>query len=82
MYQEVEEKIKVLAAFANGQIIPKIFEWSGRKYKIGRVALAYQERSGRSINYYFSVECESGGVFKLKYNDENLTWMLEEHWVE
>lgn len=82
MYQTVGKKVKVLAAFEDGKIIPMKFKWSGRDHRIKKVNLFYEERSGRSINYYFSVETETGGVFKLRYNDENLSWTLEEYWVE
>ncbi len=82
MYEKVEEKVKMLAIFEGGAVVPQIFKWQNRTYKIKNVNLAYQEREGRSINYYYSVDCEDGGVFKLKYNDENLTWTIEELWVE
>jgi hypothetical protein len=82
MYQEVREKIKVLALFDQGKITPKAFKWSGREFRIAKIALAYQERSGRTVYYFFGVECKNGSVFKLKYNNEKLIWNLEERWVE
>lgn len=82
MYEKVGDKIKVLAVFEGGAVIPKIFKWKDRTYKIKNVNLAYQEREGRSINYYYSVDCLDGGVFKLCYNDEKLTWTIEEFWVD
>lgn len=44
--------------------------------------MAYQEREGQSMNYYFSVEDDNSNVFKLRYNDQKLTWWLEEQWVD
>lgn len=88
-YQEIGEKIKVLAIFKNGTVFPHIFEWSGRRYKIDKVNLAYQEREGGSINYYFAIESlsassrqESSLVAKIKYNDKSMIWTLEEIWVK
>jgi hypothetical protein len=80
-YQEIGEKIKVLAVFKNGTIFPHIFEWNNRRHKVDKVNLSYQEREGQSINYYFAVE--SGGlVAKLKYNDKGMDWSIEEVWVK
>lgn len=79
-YETVGEKIKVLAVFKNGTIFPYAFEWQNKRRKIDKVNLAYQEREGNSINYWFAVE--SGGLIaKLKYNNVSLVWVLEEIWV-
>ena len=82
MYTDINKKIKVIALFENGKIIPKIFRWQNRDYKIKEISLAYQEREGRSVNYFFGVETEDGNVMKLRYNDEKLTWWLLETWVD
>lgn len=82
MYETVNEKVKMMASFDKGTCLPVVFKWKGRNYKIAKVNLAYQERDGRSINYYYSVEADTGAVFKLRYNDEKLIWWLEEYWVE
>lgn len=78
-YQEIGEKIKVLAIFKNGTIFPHIFEWNNRRHKIDKVNLSYQEREGSSINYYFAIESR-GLVAKLKYNNKSMIWSLEEVW--
>jgi hypothetical protein len=54
-YEVVQEKIKVLAVFKDGTVFPHVFEWNGRRYKVDKVNLSYQEREGSSINYYFAV---------------------------
>lgn len=81
MYQQISERIEVLAVFKNGTIFPYIFSWKGKKRKIDKVNLSYQERDGVSINYYFAIE-SAGLVAKLKYNDKSLLWELEEIWTE
>lgn len=78
-YQEIGEKIKVLAIFKNGTIFPHVFEWNNRRHKIDKVNLSYQERDGESINYYFAIEAK-GLVAKLKYNDKDMDWSIEEVW--
>lgn len=80
-YQEIKEQIKVAAVFKNGTVFPYVFEWQKKRRKIDKVNLAYQEREGGSINYWYAVE--SGGlVAKLKYNNVSMIWKLEEIWVE
>jgi len=82
MYTEINKKIKVIALFENGKIIPKVFRYSNRDYRVREISLTYDERVGRAKNYFFGVETEDGNVFKLKYNDENLTWWLNEIWSD
>lgn len=82
MYTVVGKKVKMMALFEGGKIIPKVFRYGGRDYKVREISLAYQEREGRSVNYYFGVETDDGGVMKLHYNDEKLTWTLNEIWTD
>ena len=82
MYEVIGDKVKVLAAFENGKIIPKVFRWQNRDYKIKEINIVYQEREGRSVNYFFGVETVDGNIFKLKYNDEKLTWWVNEVWKD
>jgi len=82
MYDNISEKVRVLAVFERGVISPRLFRWSSRDYKIMSVSMRYQEKNGASINHYFSVETEDGGVFKLVFNDKLLTWTLEEVWKD
>jgi hypothetical protein len=80
-YEAVQEKIEVLAIFKNGTIFPYVFLWKNKKRKIDKVNLAYQERDGASINYYYAIESQ-GLVAKMRYNDKTLIWELEEVWVD
>lgn len=82
MYEIINEKVKMLAAFDNGKIIPKVFCWQNRDYKIKNINLVYQERHGQSVDYFFSVETETGAIFKLKYNSEQLVWWVGEVWID
>ena len=82
MYQEIGEKVKVRADFEGGQIRPRLIKWQNRNYKIEKINLVSQEREGKSINYHFAVETDKGSCLKLKYNNEKLTWSIEELWLE
>lgn len=80
-YEDVKERIKVLAVFKNGTVFPHVIEWNGKRRKIDKVNLSYQERDGASINYWFAIESE-GLVAKIKYNNISMIWTIEEIWVE
>jgi hypothetical protein len=80
--EKMNEKIRTMAVFENSGIKPIVFEWNGHNHKVKKINLAYQEREGRSVNYYFGIETTTDEVFRLKYNDQKLTWTLEEHWVD
>jgi hypothetical protein len=80
-YQEIGEKIKVLAVFKNGTVFPHVFEWRGRRRQIDKVNLSYQEREGSSINYWFAVDSD-GLVAKIRYNNVSMIWTMEEIWTE
>lgn len=82
MYEEVHEKVKVRADFDFGKITPLLIKWRNRDFKVAKINLVSQERDGQSLNYYFAVETDSGNCFKLKYNDKDLIWLIEESWVE
>ena len=79
-YQEIGEKIKVLAMFKNGTVFPRVFDWNNRRHTVDKVNLSYQEREGGSVSYFFAIEA-NGLVAKIKYNDESLIWTVEEIWV-
>jgi hypothetical protein len=80
-YNEVKEKIKVMAVFKDGTIFPYIIDWKRRRFRVDRVNLAYQEREGASINYFFAIESK-GLVAKLKYNNTSMIWEILEVWNE
>lgn len=82
MYTKINKKVKIIALFEAGKVVPKILRYGNRDYKVKEVSLAYQEREGRSVNYYFGVETDGGSVFKLRYNDAQLDWWLEEVWSD
>ncbi len=80
MYTTIDKKVKMIALFDGGRVIPRIFRWQNRDHKVREVSISYREREGRSVSYYFGIETEDGGVFKLKYNDQQLIWTLLEVW--
>jgi len=82
MYTAINRKVQVVALFQNGKIIPKIFKWQSRDYKVHEISLYYTERDGKSINHYFGILTSDGNVFKLSFNNLSLIWILQEVWSE
>lgn len=81
MHEKVNEKIEVLGDFKGGSVVPRAFKLAGKVLKINKVHLSYQEREGKFINYYYSVETE-GAIYKLKFNNGSLVWETLELWLE
>lgn len=61
--------------------MPRAFKLNKKVLKVKKVHLAYQEREGKFINYYYSVETESG-IYKIKFNNGSLVWEAVELWLE
>lgn len=57
--------------------IPKWVKWKNRVYKIEKIGLHHTFREGKTLYHIFSVT--SGSLFlRLRFNTENLSWVLEE----
>lgn len=53
------------------------FMWSGRKYVVTKVNLAYKRQKGARWEWCFAVSDEANS-YVLVYDPEELTWILEE----
>ena len=82
MYTNINEQVKMIVVFDRGIVTPRLFRWHNRDYKVSEISMRYQEREGRSVNYFFGIETDNGNVFKLRYNDEQLAWWLMEVWSD
>lgn len=90
MFEQINEPVDVAALFsARGgttfggkpTLIPKKFKWQGREYPIKTVNLTYSSFEGRIKFYYFAVS-DNTSYFKLRFNSQNLSWVLLESYVE
>ena len=73
---DLNERIEVLAWFRNGKIIPRIFIWKNKKYKITKVTYNWQERSGRETISYFSVSTGED-MYQISFNNTSYSWMID-----
>lgn len=79
MYEEINERVSVVAIFKNGQAVPHSFRWRGRKYLVEKVNLVHEEKRGKEILFCFSVS-SGGNSYELIFDNLHLTWTLEKIW--
>lgn len=75
MYDQINEVVEVLVSFKKNEIIPKIFNWRRKIYKIDKVHLVHTSKIGNQILYHFSVT-DTTNYFELIFNPFTLTWTL------
>jgi hypothetical protein len=73
--KEINTTIKVGAIFKGDQVIPKWFQWEGRKYIIKEVNYNWKDRQGVEELHCFSV---TDGInnYELAFNTKRMVWKL------
>lgn len=77
MLETINDPVQVAAVFKAGNIEPRKFLWHNREYPITSINLVYSRYEGRAKVYYFAVS-DSANFFKLRFNSDDLTWVLVE----
>ncbi len=72
----LNEKIQVLAWFKGTKLIPRIFIWKNKSYKIKKITYNWQERQGKEIIIKFSVSTQAN-LYQISFNNTTLGWRLE-----
>ncbi len=70
------ERIDVLAWCKNGSILPRMFIWGNKKYRIKKVTYTWRERQGQETISYFSVDTGTG-LYQISFNSVSLGWRLD-----
>ena len=73
---EIDEPIRVLAAFSGGGIEPLRFRWQGRGYEIEAVNGQWIDRSGPSYAMHFSVQV-GDETYYLHFASAEVQWRLD-----
>lgn len=81
MYQPINETISVLGIYARSQFTPKKFKWRERVYPISEITLTADTKDGGVLYRLYSVIAEAN-VYRIKFNRDSETWLLEEVWYE
>jgi len=72
---DLNEPIRVMAEFEKGKILPRVFVWHKRLYRIKRVTYFWQERQGKEVLNLFSVETLAG-LYQISFSSQSLSWRL------
>ncbi|MFH0839184.1 MAG: hypothetical protein V1893_03255 [Candidatus Omnitrophota bacterium] len=76
----LNEPISVGVVFDKGPK-PVWFKWKGTLHKIEHLTYRWKDRVGDSMRHYFSVDI-GGTIYQIYFSDRELTWYMEEVWVE
>lgn len=81
MYQTINEAIKVIGVYQNNHFIPRKFQWHKTDYQIEVITLTSDARDGTIKKRFYSV-ISKGALYRLEFNRETESWILEQVWVE
>jgi hypothetical protein len=72
----INQQIEVLALFKSAKILPRIFFWNNKIYKIKKITYNWQERLGSETISYFSV---STGIdfYQISFNNTSFNWQID-----
>ena len=73
---QLNERIQVLAWFKNGKILPELFVWNNKEYKIEKITYNWQERRGQEIINYFSVNTNPD-LYQISFNNTTCSWKID-----
>jgi len=78
MMELVNQAVDVATVSKRGRgiVVPIRMRWNNKLYQVKEIGLSHQVREGRTLFHIF--EGSDGHLsFRLKYNTDNLQWMLE-----
>lgn len=81
MYQTISEQIAVLGIYDSGNFIPKKLRWKQKVLKVDEITIFGDLKEGNTRKRLYSLVCQ-GIVYRVVFNRDRETWMLEEVWVE
>jgi hypothetical protein len=76
-HEQPHEKVRVFVDFNRHKVMPKAFEWAGKRYDIHSLNLVYQRRRGKGYDWCFAVS-DQANTYVLAYDPATLEWTLEE----
>lgn len=77
MYEHIGERVAVLVLFGKQykEVRPFKLKWHDKEYQISHVDYHHKYKDGNSLIHVFSAT-DGTNFFELKYNSEDLSWML------
>ena len=75
--ERIDRRAAVRADFRGGVVTPMAFRLDGREHRVARVNARRTDRAGRHPSFHFSVTVESGDVYQLQLQGNDLVWWLD-----
>ena len=75
-YEDIGDKLEMIALFRDGRIQPLKFKWRSRVYKIQRVNGEWVSDEGQTRLYHYSIMTSGPDVYELTYNSGTRGWIL------
>jgi len=76
MNETIDEPIAVDCLFKNPGLLPRVFSWRGKTYRIDKINGRWQRRQGKFLIYCFAVADENNNAFEIELNTEDMKWQL------
>jgi hypothetical protein len=81
MFTEIREPISVAGVYHRQTFIPRKFKWRGQSYSVEQITLQSDTRDGGVRQRLYSVMAK-GNLYRLTFDRDHETWLLEEVWCE
>jgi len=78
---EVREPVRVVVDFHGTKVQPLAFLWQGRKIIVKNLNMTFKRQHGRKWHWCFAVSDQANN-YVLRYEPEELRWILEEVYLE
>lgn len=75
--ETINEAVQVVMLFAK-KSTPLLLVWKGRKIRIKQTNLFFDKKVGKKLLYYFCVSDGENNGYKLCFDTDDLSWVLEE----
>jgi hypothetical protein len=81
MYQTIHEVVAVAGVYTQAKFTPKKFQWRTKSYQVDQITLSSNIKDGGVRFRTYSV-MSGGNLYRLLFNRDDETWLLEEVWCE
>ena len=80
--EKLNEPVQIRADFRGGNITPILMKRGDRKLKVSSVNGRWVDREGKTARYFFAVTTDTGDVFQLYLQTQDMTWHLSSIMLE
>jgi hypothetical protein len=75
--ERIDEPIRVVASFAEGEMRPLRFRWNGRDYRVETVNARWTDRDGDAPRLCYSVQVGEE-TYYLHFDTAEVQWRLDQ----